>query len=147
MRVLDKNEYAIADHCFICGVGIDRSNSDLLIDTGHDLDLPGHPLNGRKIIGQCCVWDIAKAAGLMSAAQVSETKSYLRRYQDDMWDGFKTIDSALSVLVSTFENLPSPPNLEHLNVPEHVIVADANETEAKRAKKETWTEPGTEAPF
>lgn len=147
MRVLEKHEQAISNHCIVCGNGLDRLHSDIVIDVGFDFDLPGHPMDGRKYIGQCCVWDIAKAAGLMTATQLSETKEYLRRYRNDVERVHEAVAEHLDEARRAFTELPVAPNLDHLDTPAHVLVAEEN-LAAERLTNPNWVEVDDDsAPF
>jgi hypothetical protein len=146
MRVLEKHEPALSNHCVLCGHGLDRERQDIVIDVGYDFDLPGHQLDGRKFVCQGCVFDIGKAAGLLSATQLNDAKSYLRKYRTEIDDHFLAVSRVAEALVAATQDWPGAPNLDHLDTPAHVLVAEQNATVKKRAKKETWTEPVTEDP-
>lgn len=147
MRVLEKNEPTISNHCCVCGNGLDRNRMDLILDTGYDNELPGNPMDGRKYIGQCCIWDIARAAGLMTATQLDETKDYLRRYRNNVEtsheQAWEHIEEARKILSA----MPAAPSLDHLDSPAHVLVAEQNELKTKAAHPD-WVEiDSDEAPF
>lgn len=148
MRVLEKHEPAQVNHCIICGQGLDRNRQDIVIDTGYDFDQPGDPLDGRKYVGQCCVWSIAKAAGLMTATEVQEVKQHIGRYRaetDLLIEGTK---AQLKYALSNLEALPSAPDLGHLNAPDHVLVAEgAKKTEDQRQADWVDVPSKNEAPF
>ncbi len=148
MRVLDRHEPAISNHCVLCGNGLDRERQDIIIDTNRDFDLPGHQLDGRLFVCQGCVFDIAKAAGLLTATQLDDAKAYLRKYRNTVEEIHERVAEHLDNARDAILQLPAAPNLDHLDTPEHVLVAEKNEAAAKRTKKKDWIEPTEdEAPF
>lgn len=142
MRVLEPGEPTISNHCIICGQGLDRARMDIIIDTSYEFDLPGTAYDGRKYVGQCCVWDIAKAAGLTTATQVSDIKGYLRSYRNEAEQIQAEVEEALDKALQRLNELPAPPNIDHLESPDHVLVAEAN-----AAKEKSWVEIPEELPF
>lgn len=138
MRVLEKHEPAISNHCVVCGTGLDRERQDIVVDTGYDFDSPGHPLDGRKYICQGCVFDLAKVAGLLTATQLHDAKDYLRRYRNDVERIHEAVAQHLDDARQAFTELPMAPNLDHLDSPSHVLVAEEN---ARRVEVENknWT--------
>lgn len=142
MRVLEPGEPTISNHCIICGQGLDRARMDIIIDTGYEFDLPGTAYDGRKYVGQCCVWDIAKAAGLTTATQVADTKAYLRSYRNNVEVLHEAVINNLETALQSMNELPAAPNIDHLESPDHVLVAEAN-----AAKEKTWVEIPEELPF
>lgn len=148
MRVLERHEPALSNHCVLCGNGLDRERQDIVIDTGRDLELPGHQLDGRLFVCQGCVFDIGKAAGLMTATQLDETKDYLRKYRNEVERIHESVASHLNDATSAILELPAAPNLDHLDSPDHVLVAEANAATIKREHRD-WTETPLpdEAPF
>lgn len=139
MRVLEKHEPAISNHCILCGNGLDRQRQDLIIDVGFDIELPGHPLDGRKYVCQGCIMDIARAAGFMTVTDVAETQAYLRKYRNDVERVHESVAEHLDDARRAFTELPSAPNLDHLTVPAHVLVAEENEARV-RLQHTDWTD-------
>lgn len=142
MRVLEPGEPTISNHCIICGQGLDRARMDIIIDTSYEFDLPGTAYDGRKYVGQCCVWDIAKAAGLTTATQVADTKAYLRSYRNSVEVFHEAVINNLETALQSMNELPAAPNIDHLESPDHVLVAEAN-----AAKDKAWIEIPEELPF
>lgn len=142
MRVLEKNEPTISNHCIICGQGLDRTHMDVIIDTGFEFDFPGQTFDGRKYVGQCCVWDIAKAAGLTTAAQVADIKAYLRTYRNSVENIHESVIDGLNTALSHLDELPAAPNIDHLESPDHVLVAES----AKKSKKDWVSVPDVDEP-
>lgn len=147
MRVLEKHEPAISNHCVLCGQGLDRLRQDIIIDVGRDLELPGHELDGRLFVCQGCIFDIGRAAGLMTATQLNETKEYLRRYRNDVERVHEAVAEHLDEARRAFTELPVAPNLDHLDTPAHVLVAEEN-LAAERLTNPNWVEVDDDsAPF
>lgn len=147
MRVLEKNERTISNHCCVCGTGLDRNRMDLILDTGYDNDLPGNPLDGRRYIGQCCIWDIARATGLLTATQLNETKDYLRRYRNEVEQSHELAWEHIEEARKILGKMPAAPNLDHLDTPAHVLVAEENANKTAAQHKD-WVEVDSdEAPF
>lgn len=144
MRVLEPNEPTISNHCIICGQGLDRQRMDIILDTGYEFDLPGTVYDGRKYVGQCCIWDIAKAAGLTTASQVADIKTYLRSYRNTVENIHESVIDGLNTALSRMDELPSAPNIDHLESPDHVLVAEAA---AKQEKDWIAVPDDTEPPF
>lgn len=147
MRVLESHEPAISNHCILCGNGLDRQRQDLIIDVGFDIELPGHPLDGRKYVCQGCIMDIARAAGFMTVTDVAETQAYLRKYRNDVERVHESVAEHLDDARRAFIELPSAPNLDHLTVPNHVLVAEENAV-YKSLQHEDWVEndPNDDSP-
>lgn len=148
MRVLEKHEPAISNHCILCGNGLDRIHQDIVIDVGRDMDLPGHQMDGRLFVCQGCVFDIARAAGLLTATQLDETKAYLRRYRSEVEELHERVIGALLDASEYMRHLPSAPNLDHLDSPHHVLVAEENATRTEREQRD-WVsvDDGNDPPF
>lgn len=142
MRVLEPNEPTTNNMCCVCGQGLDRQRMTLILDTGYDMDFPGQPFDGKKYVGQCCIWDIARAAGLTTATQVADIKAYLRSYRNSAEQIQAEVEEALDKALQRLNELPAPPNIDHLESPDHVLVAEAN-----AAKEKTWVEIPEELPF
>ncbi len=145
MRVLEKHEPAMSNHCVLCGNGLDRQRQDIVIDVGRDLELPGHQLDGRLFVCQGCVFDIARATGLMTATDVTETQAYLRKYRNDVERVHEEVAVHLDNARRAFTELPSPPNLDHLTVPQTVLVAEENAA-LTRLNNESWVHVDDDSP-
>lgn len=147
MRVLEKHEQVISNHCVVCGQGLDRNRQDIVLDVGIDFDLPGHPLDGRKYVCQGCVFDIARATGLLTATQLNETKDYLRRYRNEVEQSHELAWEHIEEARKILGKMPAAPNLDHLDTPAHVLVAEENANKTAAQHKD-WVEVDSdEAPF
>lgn len=124
MKLLEPHETALSNHCVICAVGLSRDKAPIVVDTLIDFDLPGHPLDGRKLVCQGCVNDIASAVGLFSASQLADAKDYLTKYRAAIEDQRAGIENALETLNATAGTWPAPPNLDHLNAPKQTLAAE-----------------------
>lgn len=148
MRVLEKHEPAISNHCTLCGNGLDRERQDIVIDVGFDFDLPGHQLDGRKFVCQGCVFDIARATGLLTATQLNDAKNYLRKYRNEVERIHEQVNEYLEDARSSMLELPAAPNLDHLDTPDHVLVAEENAAKVTREQRDWVSVPDSEeAPF
>lgn len=146
MRVLEKHEPAISNHCVLCGNGLDRQRQDIVIDVGFDFELPGHPLDGRKYVCQGCVFDIARATGLMTATQLNETKSYLRKYRNEVELLGETAIAHIEDARTALRAMPAAPNLDHLDTPAHVLVAEDNAAAVQAEHKDWVSVPEVDEP-
>jgi hypothetical protein len=117
MRVIPEQERLAPPFlCFLCETSPQREVGVLVVDTQLNFDPPAHtPLNGRKLVCERCVAEMANLLGFRTASEVDDAQRALddaRSFLQPIQTQVKSLADDINRRVDGLFNLPVIENTE-----------------------------------